>query len=109
VPAKFCKRRHPGHRRMYGASWFALRVGVANNEDSGAGMGSPNVSRVNPKGTRSVSKHVQVSPHRGQPLSGGCASDVLDHNVRRAKLGDDTRELGPEPGALSRDSSAKSV
>ncbi len=49
---------------------MAFFVGVANNEDTCAGTGSPSVLRVEPNGTRSSSVHVQGAPHRGQPRDG---------------------------------------
>lgn len=81
---------------MLGASWLCLRVGVANNEDSGTAVGSPHVPCVNPKGTRSVTEHVQPSPQRGQPLAGGSASDILDNDDRRADFADDPEVLTPQ-------------
>ena len=81
---------------MLGASWLCFRVGLANNEDAGTGVGSPNISRVNPKGARSISKHVQILPHRRQPVLRGVVRDVFDDDVLRADSFDDLRERSPE-------------
>lgn len=81
---------------MLGASWLCFRVGVANNEDAGTGVGSPNVSRVNPKGARSITKHVQILPHRRQPVLRCVVRDVLDDDVLRSDAFDDFRERFPE-------------
>jgi hypothetical protein len=85
---------------------------VANNEDAGTGVGSPNISRVDPKGTRSISKHVQVSSHRGQPLFDGRACNIFDDDEEGLKVADDARVFLPESRPLTFDattSSARSV
>lgn len=81
---------------MYGASWFAVAVGVASNEAAGTGMGSPNVASVDPNGARSISKQVQVAPHRWQPSPLGASQDILDEDKSRLQFADDAGVLVPE-------------
>lgn len=77
----------------------AVRVG-SNDEDSASKVRRPDVEGRKRDGGRIVTKHVQVSPHRGQP-SPLPARDVLDDDPRRADLFDDSRKLKPETGASS--------
>lgn len=81
---------------MLGASWLCFRVGVANNEDAGTGVGSANVSRVDPKGARSIAKHMQVLPHLGQPVLRRVVRDILDDDRFRSDTGDNLGESLPE-------------
>jgi hypothetical protein len=71
-------------------------------------MGSPYVSRIEPKSTRPIPVQVQVAPNRGQPLADGSAPDVFDDNASRSELGDDPREVLPETGAPSADAATAS-
>ena len=71
-------------------------------------MGSPNVSRIEPKSTRSIPAQVQIAPDRGQPLADGSAAVVFDDNASWPEFGDDPREMLPEAGARSADADAAS-
>jgi hypothetical protein len=81
---------------MLGYHWFAVRVGVASkDENSSSLMRCADIGRKNLDGGRFVAKHVQVSPHRWQPLS-RVASNVLNDNEERGELSDNSGKLAPK-------------
>jgi hypothetical protein len=81
-------------------------VGVGNNEHSRALVGRPDIEGRYLDGNRTVTEHVQVTPHRGQP-SALAAGDVLDDDEAGPDLADDAGELAPEAGAGAFDAGAE--
>jgi hypothetical protein len=64
---------------------LAFVVGVASNEDGGAGVGSPSAAHVEPNGTRSMSVQVHVAPHRVQRRDRHLDDDEEETAARRAR------------------------
>ncbi len=72
---------------------------VGHNENPGPSLRASNVHPSEPIGIGSVSKHVQVSPHRRQPLPAAGDGDIFDDNRLGPELPEDARELSPQSRA----------
>jgi hypothetical protein len=70
---------YAGHRRMYGAKWFAVAVGVGHNEDSVPVVRIPELSGGQSQRHAGVPAALQVAPHDGHPFS-PVTPDILYHH-----------------------------
>lgn len=91
--------RYAGHFCMLGASWFALAVGVGQEEEPPPLALSPMWRSINIDRPCGVSRSLKAG---ADPVN-AChaeARDVFAQHPARSELGDDTQHVGPEVGGV---------